>query len=198
VDDGAIALLGPAAAGKSTTAAALARLGLPILADDIAALEAEGQRIFVRPGYPRLNLWPPAVQAIFGAPDALPLITPNWAKRYLSLEQPGYRFAARSQPLRAIYLLGTRCADSRAPYAEPVPAREAMVELVSNTYLNCLPDAELRAREFEFLGRLQAWIPVRRVFPHTDPGRLTSLCETILDDFRQLTHSIRQTRVGMS
>ena len=69
VDGRAIVLVGDAGAGKSTTAAAFARLGYPILAEDIAALDDRGNCFWIQPGYPHVNLWPPSVELLFGAAD---------------------------------------------------------------------------------------------------------------------------------
>src|SRR6266853_327014 len=80
VDGRAIALLGQPGAGKSTTAAAFARLGYSILSDDVAVLDDRGDQFLVQPGYPRVNLWPESVRALFGSEDALPRITPTWGK----------------------------------------------------------------------------------------------------------------------
>ena len=85
VDDRAIALLGRPGAGKSTTAAAFAQLGYSVLSDDVVVLDDRNGQFRVQPGYPRVNLWPDSVHALFGSEDALPPITPTWGKRYLSL-----------------------------------------------------------------------------------------------------------------
>ena len=68
VADRAVVLVGPCGAGKSTTAAALARLGFPVLSDNIVALEERGGSLIVHPGNARLSLWPDSVRTLFGAP----------------------------------------------------------------------------------------------------------------------------------
>ncbi len=62
VDGQALAFMGPPGAGKSTTAAAFARRGYPVLTDDITALEEKGERFWVLPGGPA-----PLPVARFGA-----------------------------------------------------------------------------------------------------------------------------------
>lgn len=178
----AIALLGPAGAGKSTTAAAFAMLGYPVLCDDVAALVECDGAFLVQPAAPRLRLWPESVQALFGSHDALPRLTPTWDKRAFDLQARGYLFEPRALPLTAIYLLEERSADADAPFIEPVSAPAGMIPLVANTYVNYLLDRTMRAQEFEILGRLLARVPVRRVTPQADPATLPGLCEAILDD----------------
>jgi len=182
----AIALLGQPGAGKSTTAAAFAYLGYPILSDDVAVLESQGDGFLVQPGYPRVNLWPDSVRALFGSEDALPDITPTWGKRYLPLNQNGHRFQSAPLPLGAIYLLGEREAGLAVPIVEEIAASEAFMTLVSNTYANYLLSAEMRTREFEVLGRIVAGIPVRRVRTSADPSKWSDLCETIVEDAPQV------------
>jgi len=185
-EERALAILGQVGAGKSTTAAALAGRGHPVLSDDVVALAEEGEACLVQPGYPRLRLRPSSLDALAGVAGQWPHLPPTWGeKRYhLDLIRNGYRFQHQPLPLAAIYLLGERCTDSAAPYVETVPAGNSLMSLVANTYANRLLDRALRAREFELLGRLIARVRLRRVRPHADPAYLSRLCDVILDDFR--------------
>ena len=92
VGDRAIALMGPANAGKSTTAAGFSRMGFPVLADDIVALSEPDEILRVQPAYPQLRLWPESAAFLYGSADALPRLTPTWDKRALDLTQNGCRF----------------------------------------------------------------------------------------------------------
>src|SRR5215831_3908003 len=163
--DRAIALVGLPGAGKSTTAAAFAFAGFPVLSDDIVALSDSGAQFFVQPGYPRVNLWPDSVQRLFGSENALPRITPTWEKRYLPLGQNGHHFSSSPLPLGAIYILDSRESSLTAPIIEEFPGKEAFMALVANTYVNYLLDQEMRRMEFDLLGRVVSEIPVRRVRP---------------------------------
>jgi len=136
IDDCAIALVGLPGAGKSTTAAAFACAGFPVLSDDVVALVDKGSQFYVQPGYPRVNLWPDSVQQLFGSEDALPRITPTWDKRYLPLDQNAYRFASSAMPLGAIYILDGRDEALTAPVVEDISREEAFMALVANTYVN--------------------------------------------------------------
>src|SRR6185437_9393951 len=61
-------------------------------------------------------------------------------------------------------------------------AREALLELVQNTYMNWLLDRDQRAAEFEVLCKIVQQVPVRRIIPHADPARLGALCDLILQN----------------
>lgn len=186
VDGGAIALIGPAGAGKSTTAAAFTQQGYPALSEDVVALHDLGDSYLVQPGYPLIRLWPESVQALFGSKDALPLLTPNWDKRYLDLTQNGFSFQRQPLPLAALYILDERSDDPAAPFIKDIPSHTGLIELMTNTYTNYMLDQRMRAREFDLLGRLVKNTPLRKLKPHSDPARLPELCRFILDDFRSL------------
>ena len=185
----AIAIVGPAGAGKSTTAAAFAKLGYRVLAEDAVTLDRTCGELMVQPAYPCIRLWPESVEALFGAPDALPLLTPNWDKRYLDLTGADgrYQFQSDASPLRAIYLLGARSEGSDVPRIEAVAPQAGMIELVANAYVPYFKDKAARADEFSVLCQVMATVPLRRAIPSADVGRVSRLCEVILDDFRELT-----------
>jgi hypothetical protein len=187
IGDSAIALLGFAGAGKSTLAAAFGCSGFSVLSDDIVALTEEEDRFLVQPGYPRVNLWPDSVGWLFGSENVLPSITPTWDKRFLRLDQAGYRFATEPLPLRAIYVLDERQRDLTVPVIEEVEGGVAFITLVANTYVNYLLDRDMRSREFDVLGRVLANISVRRLRLTTNPSALRDLCKLIADDTTQLS-----------
>jgi hypothetical protein len=180
ISGSAVVLCGESAAGKSTTAAALARMEVPILSEDIAPIKEEHGALLVEPGYPRICLWPDAVEKLFGASESLPQLTPTWEKRYLALDGMRANFESQRQPLGAIYVLAPRTAEADAPRIENLDKREALLELVQNTYMNWLLDRNQRAAELDALARIVARVPVRRIVPHTDPARVGALCNLIL------------------
>ena len=176
----AIALIGPAGAGKSTTAAAFAARGFSVLAEDVVTLDDRGESFWVRPAYPCIRLWPTSAAALFGSRAALPPMTPNWDKCYLDLTQHSGRFETEPRPLAAVFLLSERRDDPRAPLVETIDRAAGLMSLIANTYATKLMDKQMRAREFEILSRLSAKVPLRRVTPHADPNRIPELCDSIL------------------
>ena len=104
----AVAFVGSEGAGKSTTAAALARRGHAVLSDDVVALAERDGSFVVHPAYPYLCLWPESVESLYGSAEALPQFSANYEKRCLSLGKQELRFAEQALPLAAIYILGER------------------------------------------------------------------------------------------
>ena len=173
---------GDAGYGKSTTAAALALRGVPVFSEDIVPLELTKGSIRVVPGYPRVCLWPDAVEKLVGEKEALPKLTPVWEKRFLPLDGVLAKFSAEKKALGLIYLFADRCSEESAPRIEEVRPREALLKLVQNTYMNWLLDRERRAEEFDALCKVVSEIPVRRIVAHSDATRIGILCELILAD----------------
>ncbi len=183
IDDRAVVFVGPSEAGKSSLAAAFARRGLPVLADDVVALEARGPVFLAQPAYPRVRLWEDSARSLFGDED-LPRITPSWEKRYLDLNQPGMTFARESVEVGAVYLLGERVPGADEARIERVPPREALVALVAETCAARLLDRRMRQREFDLLGRLVEQVPVRRLSAPESLARLDDTCARVEHDFR--------------
>jgi hypothetical protein len=185
----AIAFVGSEGAGKSTTAAALAGRGYPVVSDDIVALTENENHFLVLPAYPYLSLWSEAAEMLFGPDAALPAFSPSYDKKQLLLEENGLPFASGPLPLGAIFLLSERSDEERAPWLEPAAAQESMIRLVADSYATNLLNPEMRAREFALLGRLLAAVPVFRLHPHQHSSRVARLCELIDSHCRKLGSS---------
>jgi hypothetical protein len=185
MDNWAVAFMGPARAGKSTLATALAEQGFSILSDDILALKESGSGFEALPSYPRVRLWSDSVDALFGSPDALPLITEGWDKRHLDLTA-GSRFENRPHPLGAIYVLGERSRNLPGPRIEVLEGAVGLSSLVANTYAYKMFDTEMRRYEFQLLARLANRVPLRSVTPFADLNRIGQLCDLVRGDFAVL------------
>lgn len=85
IDSRAVAFTGPSGRGKSTLVAALARAGYPLITDDMTVIDFSGETPIIKPGFPRVKLWPDSAEALEHDIDALPLIHPDRTKRSLSM-----------------------------------------------------------------------------------------------------------------
>lgn len=190
----AVAFVGSEGAGKSTTAAALARRGRAILSDDVVALAERNGSFFIEPAYPYLCLWPESVESLYGSAEALPRFSAQYDKRCLSLQNQELQFADRALPLAAIYILGDRRGDP-APVVEELPLRRAFLALVANTFATNTLDSHMRVQEFEFLGRLTPRVPIRELCAHEDAKRVADLCDLLDEETRKL-HLLQSTPFG--
>ena len=184
IDGVGIGLVGASGAGKSTTAAAFARLGYAVLTDDVLALTDCIDHFLVRPAYPRVRLWPQSAAGLFGSADALPRMMPSWDKRFLSLQQPGYQFQSESLRLAALYFLAPRGESSHVSAIEAVNPAEALMTLVSDSFATNFQDKPRRAAEFDLLSRLVATIPLRSISAPDNLARIDDLCSAIVQDVR--------------
>jgi hypothetical protein len=187
----AVALCGESHSGKSTSAAALALRGIPVLCEDVTPLLEEAGSFQVEPGYPRVCLWPDAVESLLGAPNALQQLTPTWEKCFLPLDGGSARFEQQRRPLGVIYLLAQRSQEEKAPWIEEISPRGALLELVQNTYMRRLLDRMQRAAEFDVLSRVVLQVPIRRIVPHVDFARVGVLCDSIVADTERVCGNLR-------
>jgi hypothetical protein len=184
-----IVFAGREGAGKSTTAAAFAKLGFPVLSDDIVALAEQEGRFHIHPAYPRVNLWPSSVKLLYGSEDALPLIAMGWEKRFLALGQKGMpKFGDCAPPIGTIYLFGDS-AGASDQCIEKISRKDALLMLVANTYATNFLDARQRAEEFAMLSRLVEQVSVRKVNPRRGLISVGALCELIQQDFTGIDSS---------
>jgi hypothetical protein len=184
IDGSAVLFAGAAGAGKSTTAAALASLGHPLLSDDVVPLADGDSGPSAWPGYPRVSLCDDAAQALFADADDLPAFSATYRKRYLDLETAGLAFQPAPLPIGQVVVLAGHT-PGPAPAVRPLGPREALVALLPHTYGTYLIDMGMRAREFDLLARLVDAVPVYEV-------RFAAGVETLAAQSAALVAQLRQ------
>ena len=189
----AVAFVGPAGAGKSTTAAIFARRGCAVLSDDVVALAEELETFRVLPAYPHLCLWPDSVGMLYGSPDRLPRFVPDWEKRCLTLGRDELEFAHRALPLGVIYLLQERTSDSRAQVGS-VPLPGAFMALVANSYATQILNREMRANEFDVLSRLVPQVPIYSLQVPRDVDGFHDFYHRVCRDVRRMEMAAETSR----
>lgn len=158
----AVAIVGPAAAGKSLVAAALARRGHRVLADGalpvrIGAGPDGGWEPIAEPADDAVQLWPAGVEALGLDPEAGQVIRPGLAKRR-------YRFTpAPEAPLATVVAL-SRDADFGVVTAEPASGFAATALVAAQTAMRPLVEPfGLAALHFGWTTRLATAVRVVRV-----------------------------------
>jgi len=174
----AIGLMGVAGAGKSTTSAAMASMGYPLISEDHLALALDGGRWMAQPGYPIVRLWPDSAEMLAGGPANLPELAPGFRKRYLNLAGTTM-LASEAAPLADLYILLPRVNADDAPRIQPLDAQQRLMAVIRNSYTTVVLNKTQKGGEFQTLAKLAAAVPVFSVTPHSDPARLPDLCRAI-------------------
>ncbi|MGH7459478.1 MAG: hypothetical protein ACREMA_00435 [Longimicrobiales bacterium] len=157
-DQGAVLFVGCAGSGKSTTAAALVQRGAAAVTDDVAAIDLLGETPAIHPGHAWYRLWPDSVRLLCGSETALPLLTPNWDKRYLDADHLAVRNAG-PLPIVSVYFLEDGLHTRSGSLITRLLPRDAFLRFLANTLGAPFVDAAGRAHEFRVLSRLAQTVP---------------------------------------
>lgn len=182
VNGHALGLVGVSGAGKSTTAAALAMQGWPVLTDDVLALIPQSSAYAVAPAYPRLRLWPSSVRSLLGSEDRLPRMMPSTDKRILALDGSMASFHRLPAPLSALYFLEDRTAGA-GTFSALRPAT-ALMRLIADSYASRFLSEQQRADEFRQLSRLVQQVKLTEVHAPDDLEQLGSFASSIVEHFK--------------
>lgn len=185
VDGGALLLIGRSGTGKSTLAALLDLKGCRALTDDLGALAFGARGWTVQSGQTHLRARPGSVEGVAAVAGRLGDLRPTPDGAYVDL--PLSSAASRQPvPLRAVYYLDHGASESSGTCRiEPVTGAEAFLALVRNAWATRWQDREGRALEFDWLTRLSAQVPMRRV-PMGDPRPgADAVVEAVLTDWQE-------------
>lgn len=147
VDGAAVLFVGPAGAGKSTLAAALASCGGEVLADDGVLMQMRGTDVWAVPSYPGLRLW--ADSAHIAGADFRP--APLGGTRSKQRFVPAARHSPAPRPVARVYSLH---ATGEAGRFVKLSRREAAIELVRHAFT---PDSRDRSARLAQLDRAVCW-----------------------------------------
>lgn len=173
----AVGLMGVSGAGKSTTSAALAGAGYPLISEDHLALTREGETWVAQPGYPVVRLWQDSAKML--QHNNLPVLADGIDKRYLNLSGTPM-LSLQAAPLAKLFLLLPRQPAHDAPRARVLGAQERLMAVMRNSYATVVLNKTQRGDEFARLAQLAADVPIVAITPHSDPARLPDLCELIV------------------
>jgi len=167
--------VGPSGAGKSTLAAAFARRGYDVLADDVVPLDGNG---LVLPGFPRIKLWRDATEHLGIDATRLDRIRPGVEKFNVPL--PGQP-PAQPLPLRWIYVLSK--GNTGTIKLDPVNGMLRFAALTDNTYRHRYLDGmEFKSDHLRLCGQIAGQVRLAKVTRPRDGYALDALVDTILAD----------------
>lgn len=190
VEGRAVALLSANHGGKSCLAATLVASGLPLLTDDVLALEtAPSGGFLARPSYPQMRLWPPDAVRFAGSRlsvPSLPRAHPDFDKVRVPVGAGGLgTFDLEPRPTAVVYLPERRAV--AAPAVEPLPPRAALVAVLRRSFLPRLVEAlGWGPRRLDLLARLVREVPVRRLVLPDGFEHLPRIRDALLEDVADL------------
>jgi hypothetical protein len=177
----ALVIAGPHGAGKSTTAAALASYGCPIVTDDVLRVRRDGVRWVADRFCTPLRLWPAGGALVFGDAVTLPPLTPTWDKRALHLNTLGVKPAAGAVPVGAVAFLGPRGGAASIPRLQRVSPAEALVLLAAHGSAAHLLDARARTNEFLALSDFVRQVPCTRAIAAEDAAMFWNFVDLLYE-----------------
>ena len=182
VDDHAVAFLGSHAFGKSTLAACFLAAGHRLLTDDLFVMRLLADQALAYPGPARIKLFPRIASRFFNDTDSGVKMNPDTNKLILPLDER--RRFTDPLPLRAIYTLGAPSEGRRqvSVRLESLSPRDAFVELVKSTFNHRLVGRQRLARQFTFMTRLAALMPVKKLLYPRSVDRLEDVRQAVLTD----------------
>lgn len=155
---GAVVIAGRSGYGKSTLAGALHRLGFPVIADEICAVET-GPTPAVLPSNPCILLWPDAIERLGVEISSLRRQRPSVEKFVYPVDN---ECEDRAVPIQAIYFL--EVVESSGVSLTPVTGIDTIRFLAPNAYRNRFVESmNLSARLFLQLQKIAGAVPMAKI-----------------------------------
>jgi hypothetical protein len=187
IDGEAVAFLGDCGYGKSTLGAAFLARGIPILTDDVLALEMREGCWMAHCGPPRLKLFPSVARKVL-ARAAGSRFNADTSKLVLPLARAEASYTP--VPLRALYVLSDPPQRGSRPSARisiaPIEGQEAFLALIRSAFNLIQIDRARLAVQFNFATRLVRDVPVRRLTYRRRLSLLNMVCDAVIADVATL------------
>lgn len=175
--EGAILLVGPTGAGKSTLAASFLEDGLGLLTDDCVLLQPSEDGFWALAAYPGLRLWPDSSAGLdpeepLGSESSLE----NW-KRRVDVDS----IASGPHRVRALFILDSPSEEPEgvAISVQPIEGAEALMELLQHGFMLDPGDRDTIERQFLATGDLVEALPLFRLSYPRDFSSLQEVRETM-------------------
>jgi hypothetical protein len=179
VGAGALVMIGPHGAGKSTAAAALATRGCPLITDDVLHVRRSESSWLAEPFAAGLRLWPEGASLVLGSTIALRALTPTWDKRALDSGSFGVTSAREPVAIRSLVFLEWSESPADSPRLAPIGAAESVVRLATHSSAAHLLDDRDRAREFHAFTNLVGSVRVIRAIAAHRPDAFPEFVEGV-------------------
>jgi hypothetical protein len=183
IDGCAVAFVGASMEGKSTLAASFGLAGFHVFGDDVLRLVRD-DRWQAYPGADCVRLRADAHAALVGGADAQ-------GDRKTMLSHERLVFTTEPQPLGRIYFLAPSMAGR--PGLRPLPAQDAVIELVKHSFLLDIRSADSLAAHFCQVTALAAEVRCTRLEMPRDFASLARVRSMVIHDLETATDESRYT-----
>lgn len=178
IGDVCVSFSGNSGAGKSTLSGAFMSRGYSILADDVCAINQEGD---VSPSFPQIKLWADSSHKLEIKTDVLRRIRPNIEKFAVPLEQ---QFFATNLPLKVVYILSSHNQDTFEFKA--FEGMKKILPLKNNTYrYQYLKGLDKTKKHLKHTGSIASKIDVVRITRPKTGFQLDKLVDLIQADLSE-------------
>ena len=188
IEGEAVAFLGGSGFGKSSLAASFLEAGHQILTDDVLLFQVNPGGVFAFPGPPRIKLDPKTARHFLG--DAVAGVRMNRETEKLILPLTAKQGYSAAVPVKAIYILngcGPReFFENRDIRVGPLPARQAFLEMLANTFNTRILDANRLERQIHETALLVNFARVRKLWFPRIWAQLPAVREVIMSDLNRL------------
>ena len=178
VGDHCISFSGASGAGKSTLAAAFLQQGYSILADDVCAINQNGD---VLPGFPQIKLWADVSRYMTIDTQSLRKIRPNLEKFSVPA---GEQFHPHPVPLKTVYILSSHNKDTFE--LTELKASQKFNPLKNNAYrIQYLKGLRKKHTHFKQCGAIASQVDVVHIKRPNHGFQLNELMDVIKVDLRK-------------
>ncbi len=180
-EKGAVLFLGVSGTGKSTTAAALAERGYPIISDDISAIRLEGSKAVLIPSKADLKLWKNSFDLLNKSTKGLKPISNKFDKYYLPIEQMEQN-SKESYEIYKIYILNIR-KNKTVEFSNPIKGDEKFFKVTEHSYRSSYIEGMNKTEiHFMVLGAVLNKAEVKEVY-RPEKGALSTFIDKLEADF---------------
>ncbi|MBV6396739.1 MAG: hypothetical protein HFACDABA_02339 [Anaerolineales bacterium] len=192
-EGGAAVFPAQSGSGKSTLAAIMVQAGARLLTDDVLPIEQEKRSLqfWGWPGLPQINLWPDPALRLLEDYTRFDALHSDTLKKRIPVEGvQGGTFCRERQPLTCIYFPNRVDAPMSNKQVEisPFSPAEAVIRLMDLSFVGPGITARMgwEPQKLDFLSRLAARIPVRKLNYPNGVEYLPRISEAIMEDLENL------------
>lgn len=185
--DHAVGFLSGNGGGKTSVAATFLRRGMPLLSDDLLALDVGEAEVRGFSGYPQMRMWPEAAAHFVGSPEALEKVHPGLEKRRVPVGPGGLGvFHPDPAPISGIYELERGPEPDFDIQISDLEGADRVMTLVRHCFVGSLAHGlGLGPARLQRLALVAERIPVRRVRYTGQMADLDRVCQALDDVSRR-------------